>query len=116
MPGQTPARSAPVPTSWRQHAAQLAYRRYPVRHVIQHVHRQHRVKRAIAHRQRGDISAEQRRVAVCDRNDVVRSGPGQLPAGWAGARPVSFSLISHNFLAAASSRAAADGSRRWRLT
>ena len=52
----------------------------------------------------------------CDRSEVVRSGPGQLLAGWAGARPVSFSLSSHNSRAAASSRAAADGSRRWRLT
>jgi hypothetical protein len=37
-------------------------------------------------------------------------------AGRAGARPVIVSLISHSFRAAASSRAAADGSRRWRLT
>jgi hypothetical protein len=40
----------------------------------------------------------------------------QLPVGWAEARPVIFSLISHSFRAAASSRAAADGSRRRRLT
>jgi hypothetical protein len=56
------------------------------------------------------------RVAVFDRSEVVRSGPCQLPAGRVGARPVSFSLISHNVRAVASSRAAADGSRRWRLT
>jgi hypothetical protein len=42
--------------------------------------------------------------------------PGQVPAGRAGARPVIFSLSSHNSRARVSSRAAADGSRRWRLT
>jgi len=55
-------------------------------------------------------------VAVCNGSEVVASVAGQLPAGRAGARPVIFSLSSHNSRAAVSSRAAADGSRRCRLT
>jgi len=47
---------------------------------------------------------------------VRRFAAGQVPMGYAGVRPVSSSLMSHSFRAAASSRAAADGSRRWRLT
>lgn len=55
-------------------------------------------------------------VAVCNGSEVPLWWPGQFPAGRAGARPVIFSLSSHNSRATVSSRAAADGSRRWRLT
>jgi len=54
--------------------------------------------------------------AACNGSEAVASLAGQFPAGRAGARPVILSLSSHNSRAAVSSRAAADGSRRWRLT
>jgi hypothetical protein len=46
--------------SRRQHAAQLTDGRFLVGPVIEHVDRQHNVEHAIAYRQRGDISVEER--------------------------------------------------------
>jgi multiple sugar transport system permease protein len=48
-------------TAWCQHAAQLTGGRFPVRHVIQHVQRQHDVEHAVAQRQRRDVSIQQSR-------------------------------------------------------
>lgn len=61
---------------WRQHAAQLTDGRVAVGYVIEHVDRQHDVKRAVPEGQRGDIGVKQ-----VHHRALIRAWCGVLPAG-----------------------------------